>query len=70
MKLNRNIFVLLAVIMGAALFPPLSAAAEDGFFVATDKEIFLFQEPVDKIPDKDHIWDEERFFDWLPTETT
>ncbi len=62
MKLNRNIFVLLAVIMGAALFPPLSAAAEDGFFVATDKEIFLFQEPVDKIPDKDHIWDEERFF--------
>lgn len=62
MKLNVKFSILLVMALVALISAPCLSAAEDSLFVVTVKEAFLFSAPVDKIPDIDNLWEEERFY--------
>ncbi|MGI6252701.1 MAG: DUF3160 domain-containing protein [Aminivibrio sp.] len=40
----------------------MPAAAKDALYVVTDIEVSLFSAPLDKIPDRDNAWEEERYY--------
>lgn len=62
MKHYKPFLFILAVLLAAAVCAPLPSAAEDDLFVVTDKEVMLFSAPVDKMPDWDNVWEEERYY--------